>query len=395
MSQCEPLAPIGHPPAPPPLAKGSDTMTQRIKNICVPVLCGLFIVVMLAGQLLKHDRILSDSERRALKQLPKPTLKTINDGTFMSEFEIFTQDQFLGRDVFRRIKAMCALDLFGQKEVNGLYVEKGYVAKVEYPMNPEMLDNAANRFRFIYDRFLADTNVKIYSCIIPDKNYFLAQQSGHLSMDYDELVSEFEEETPYMQPIHVFELLSIEDYYKSDTHWRQEAILPVAEKICDKMGTPVLSEKEYEQVEVTQSFYGVYAGQIAKPVPADRLVYLTNPVLEQCVVTSFDTGRPVGSYMYNMEKAHGRDPYEMFLSGSDALMTIENPCALTEKELVIFRDSFGSSLTPLLVAGYKKVTLVDIRYVQSGMIGNFVEFNDQDVLFMYSTTVLNNSTGFK
>ena len=93
-----------------------------------------------------------------------------------------------------------------------------------------------------------------------------------------------------------------------------------------------------------------------------------------------------------MEKAYGKDPYEMFLSGSLPLITIENPNATTDKELVIFRDSFGGSITPLLVEGYAKITLVDIRYITSDLVGMFVDFEDQDVLFLYSTLVLNSST---
>ena len=101
------------------------------------------------------------------------------------------------------------------------------------------------------------------------------------------------------------------------------------------------------------------------------------------------------SKVYDLEKASGNDPYEIFLSGPVSLMTIENPLADTEKELVVFRDSFGSSLVPLLAEGYSKVTLVDIRYIQSDFLANFVDFRDKDVLFLYSTVVLNNSETFK
>ena len=96
-----------------------------------------------------------------------------------------------------------------------------------------------------------------------------------------------------------------------------------------------------------------------------------------------------------MEKAYGKDPYELFLSGALSLITIENPNATTDKELVIFRDSFGSSIAPLLVEGYAKITLVDIRYISSDIVGNFVDFDNQDVLFLYSTLILNNSVTLK
>ena len=96
-----------------------------------------------------------------------------------------------------------------------------------------------------------------------------------------------------------------------------------------------------------------------------------------------------------MEKAAGNAPYEMFLSGPISLMEINNPSAKTERELVIFRDSFGSAIAPLLAEGYSKITLVDIRYISSNYIGQLVDFEDADVLFLYSTLVLNNSEMFK
>ena len=72
----------------------------------------------------------------------------------------------------------------------------------------------------------------------------------------------------------------------------------------------------------------------------------------------------------------------MFLSGPAAVLTVDNPNAQTQRELIVFRDSFGSSLVPLLVPGYSKVTLLDIRYVATEFLPQVVEFGDQDVLFL-------------
>jgi hypothetical protein len=87
--------------------------------------------------------------------------------------------------------------------------------------------------------------------------------------------------------------------------------------------------------------------------------------------------------------------YELFLGGNSPLVTIENPNAKEEKELVIFRDSFASSLAPLLIPGYSKISLVDIRYMQSDYVGNFVDFENADVLFLYSPSLLNAASAFK
>lgn len=86
----------------------------------------------------------------------------------------------------------------------------------------------------------------------------------------------------------------------------------------------------------------------------------------------------------------------MFLSGSVSLLRIENPQNTSGRRLVIFRDSFGSSIAPLLVEGYSSVTLVDIRYPRLQPAGGgFVDFTGCDVLFLYSAGVLNNSSTLK
>lgn len=369
-------------------------MREQIKNMVTIGVLGGFLVFMLCLQVLRPSKEMSDTERRALKQMPEISVDSVQAGNFMTEFENYTQDQFPFRDAFRGIKAFSVLYLFGQKEVNDLYVQDGYVAKVEYPKVDSMLEHATERFHFVYEKFLKDTQVNIYSSIVPDKNYFLAEKSGHIALDYDGFIKEFQDKTPYMQYLPIKDLLHIEDYYKTDTHWRQERLQPIAESLCAGMGNS-LPAIEYEVKKYEKPFYGVYAGQISLSLPADDLYYLTNSVLEQCKVTSFDTGKAKESFLYDFKKADGKDPYELFLSGSDALLVVENPNATTDKELVVFRDSFGSSLIPLMVPGYKKVTVVDLRYVQSQMLGYFITFDHQDVLFLYSALVLNNSLSLK
>ena len=89
-------------------------------------------------------------------------------------------------------------------------------------------------------------------------------------------------------------------------------------------------------------------------------------------------------------------PYDLFLSGSRSLLRIDNPNALSGRTLVVFRDSFGSSIIPLLSESYRTVYAVDIRYLASDRLGRVVDFpDDADVLLLYSTTVLHNSITLK
>ncbi|MBQ8413251.1 MAG: hypothetical protein IJX12_06575, partial [Lachnospiraceae bacterium] len=132
---------------------------------------------------------------------------------------------------------------------------------------------------------------------------------------------------------------------------------------------------------------------MALPHEGDELYYLTNDTIEACQVYDYENNRDIS--MYDMEAVSSVDPYEMYLYGPLSLVTITNPNADTDKELIIFRDSFGSSIAPLLATGYSKVTLVDIRYISPEYLGQFLEFDNQDVLFLYNAAVLNNSQTIK
>lgn len=361
----------------------------------------LLQVVMLTGLLLAlslwcwlgEPEAYSDSERRTLAQQPELTWGSVLEGDFMADFEEYTQDQFPARDTFRTVKAMAELGLFLHKDSNDLYLAEGHISRLEYPVSYPMLDHAAERFRFLYDSYLKESGGDIYFSIIPDKNYYLAEKNGYLSLDYEELISYMREQTEYMEYIDITGLLSADDYYRTDTHWKQEDLLDVAQTLAAAMG--VTLEGEYETVRLEKPFYGVYYGQSALPLVPDLLTYLTNGTLESCTLTSYDTGSPVEKQVYDLEKAAGRDPYELFLSGSDALQVLENPNAGTDRELLVFRDSYASSLVPLLAEGYSKITLIDIRYVNSSMLGELVDFHGQDVLFLYSTLLLNSSMGLR
>ena len=364
------------------------------RNSVLVLVMGVVLFSLSAYCWLKPEDKFSESERRVLKSFPKISVETVINGKFMKEFEDYSVDQFPFREKFRTLKAYAAYGLLGKKDNNGVYVAEGHLSKMEYPMQIPMLDHAAMRMEEIYNLYLRDGNSKCYFSIVPDKNFYLAEENGYLTMDYEKLFSYMKERVEFAKYIDITGLLNLQDYYKTDTHWRQEEIVDVAQFLQKEM-SGVSSDTKYEVKEAPVPFYGVYCGQSALPVEPDKLYYLESDALKECIVTSYDTGKPLPANIYNMEKVLGHDAYEMFLSGTSALQVIENPKAENQKELIVFRDSFGSSLVPLLVEEYSKITVIDTRYVQSKMLGNLVDFHGQDTLFIYSTIILNNSKALR
>ena len=334
---------------------------------------------------LRPNTDFSVTERRELAKLPEMSWEKFLDGSFMPDFESYTLDQFPLRNSFRRLKAVTQYYVLNQLDNNGIYIADGSAAKLEYPLNEQSLEHAIGVFQKVYDQFLGES--KVYAAVVPDKGYYLAQEKGYPTMDYEKLFQKVEQGMPYSSYVNLKDLLSRKDYYCTDTHWRQENLIPVANRICDVMETsrPVgLSAKKQKE-----PFYGVYYGQAALPMAADTLYTMEGGWLDECTVYNYETGRTTG--IYDWTKLTGDDFYEVFLSGSVSLLRIDNPNAKADRELIVFRDSFGSSLVPLLGRGYRTVTEVDIRYLSSAMLDRFIDFHGQDVLFLYSSLVLNNS----
>ena len=123
---------------------------------------------------------------------------------------------------------------------------------------------------------------------------------------------------------------------------------------------------------------------------AEDLYILESDLLSACRVYSYEDGST--TQVYNMDMLTANDLYDVYLSGARSILRIDNPNAKSNRELIVFRDSFGSSIVPLLVQDYRTVTLVDIRYVNSQVLNNYIQFRNQDVLFLYSTLILNNSS---
>lgn len=336
---------------------------------------------------------ISAAERRPLAQFPELTKETLLDGKFMTGFEDYTLDQFPLRDSFRTVKSLFHYYAMGQKDNNDIYIQDGYAAKLEYPLKSGAVSSALKKFNKIHDKYLKDTDSKVYMAIVPDKGYFLAEENGYLSLDYKTLFDMVEKEMPWATHIDLTGSLSIADYYRTDTHWRQEKLLPAAKVLCDALGVTAPREEDFTATKVEKPFYGVYYGQAALPMASEDMFVMESEILKNCTVYSHDMMKETA--VYNMEKLSSRDLYDVYLSGPQALLEIRNPNAKTDRELVVFRDSFGSSMIPLLVADYAKVTVVDIRYLPSDYVGSLVEFKGQDVLFMYSTLILNTGSALK
>ena len=351
-------------------------MKSKTKNYIISILFVFILIVFFALNVFSSDKEISVSERRKLLHFSNVTL---------SNFEEYASDQFVGRDFFRNIKSVFSTKVLRQKDDNGIFIKDDAIYKIEYPVNEKNVQKTAEKINKVYEKYLKDINGKIYYSIIPDKNYYLETEDT-LKLDLEKIENIFDKNlSSNMKYISIKEALSLDDYYRTDLHWKQENLEDVVNVLKKEMGIEFADSNSVYTVIDKGEFYGSYYSQISNNLKPDVLKILTNDILENCKVYNHEKKKE--SKVYTDTKSY--DKYDMFLDGAIALIEIENISSNTDKELIIFRDSFGSSIAPLLVDSYKKIILVDLRYMSYELLEEYIKIENQDVLFLYNTLIIN------
>lgn len=273
-----------------------------------------------------------------------------------------------------------------------VYVYQGYAVTTEAGYDQKSLDYAARKLQQLYDSYLTGNDGHIYLSVVPDKGSFTEPPEGYTPASAQETAEALLAQLDFVQYVDIAPGLTLEDYYRTDPHWRQECLITTAQTLAQAMDVPLAGD--FQENAIDTPFYGAYAGKSNETLMADTLRYLTGEVPDACTVYDYETERQ--ETLYDLSAVETDTPYDLYLQGSRSLLRIDSPLAATDKTLVVFRDSFGSSLIPLLTESYRTIYAVDIRYLSSQMVGRFLSFDgSEDVLFLYSTLVLQNSRTMK
>lgn len=268
-------------------------MREKLITFSFVLVIGGFFV----WNLVSPDKDVSSSERRTYQTFPKITWDSIQNKDFMDALDRYTLDQFVLRDAFRSLKAHVVFDVLKQLDNNKIIVKDSFIFKSEYPMNTHSIQRFIQKMNQLKQIYLK--NNKVYYSIIPDKNYYFSD-STYLNLDYHDLYQTVINSMNDMEYIELRDVLSLEDYYRTDTHWRQERLQKVVKRLGNDMGFEIHShyiEKKYTP------FYGVYYGQAALQLPPDDLIYLENEELKQVIVSNYEKENVV----YNTDKLGSLD----------------------------------------------------------------------------------------
>lgn len=362
-------------------------MKEKIGTISFIVV--IFLIMILGFFLPKKE--VSFLERRTLQELPKWQMLKKDPVNFFKKIDSYLLDHFPFRDDFRKLKGITLDKVYLKHENHGVLEEEGMLFNIEPTLNEKSIAHLTNKINKVINDYELSEN--LYFAMVPDKNYYL-DKINIPKLDYDHLQVLLKEQLN--KNINIFDLttsLNLNSYYQTDIHWRQEKLEPVVQKIREEMNLdfyPFPSKKE-----MYSPFYGALYGRVSTRLKADTINYLSNESISNAIVYNYE--KKEYQKVYQPEYLQHIDSYDIFLAGATPLLFIENKLQSNGKELILFRDSFSSSLVPLLIDNYSKITLIDLRYVSSDLLKEIKEINfiNADILFLYSIPIINNSFTIK
>lgn len=360
-------------------------MEKKSQGVQIAIFLG-FIALFFILNLTVPDKEFSEQENRYLQQRPAFTFSALVSGKYMSDFELYTSDQFTFRDRWTSLKARCEL-LLGKKENNGVYLcrdemlVKGFTAPDGATLDANM--TALNTLA-------ANAGVPVYFALIPDKSGIDAgllprnapNDSEAAVINYCYAKSEAET-VDILSPLsaHADEYI----FYRTDHHWTSRGAYYGYSALMDAMGHSHKALSDYDAETVSDQFYGtLYSASAFSWVAPDSIDIYVKPT-EDLSITNYPEGEPVTGALYDYDFLDKKDKYSFFLGGNTPLQTIETGVR-GAPSLLIIRDSYADSLVPFLLDSFSEIHLIDLRYYRAGLSDYIRDNNIDEVLVLYGIT---------
>lgn len=360
-------------------------MLYKFTRYPVLSLFAALIAVFSVADLATPDREYSELENMFLAKPPSISLSGILDSSasgFAQKYEQYTNEQFLFRDGWISLKSLSESALF-KVENNGIvYGSDGFLfdkltelddkrrvrnlsiledfARL-YPDLPKTLLVAPSAYAMLPDKLPVGLQVVDQLAGLQS----LAQQLVPAGWGYVDVATGMREADVQQQAL----------YYRTDHHWTTLGAYVAYAQYCLQRGMEPVA---YQPTVATRKFYGTHFSKSkrvgAKP---DTIEYCALPVDAVLI-----EGAPVQG-LYDFAKLETRDKYAMFLYGNNGVTVIENAQA-ERGTVVILKDSYANCFASFLTQHYKKVVVVDLRFLKNPLSELLAAQQPEELLLVYN-----------
>lgn len=350
---------------------------------------GLICAILLtftAADLLKEDRLFSETENRVLAQKPELSRESVLDGSFMEKYDTYVTDQFVSRDRWIEVKTRSDIAL-QKREVNGVYLGKDdYLIErhAEADFSEELIEQKLTLLGDLSERW--DARVML----VPTADNILTDKLPAYADYFDQgaFLDSVKEQVGEDWYIDVYSVLrehrDEEIYYRTDHHWTSRGACYGYQAWAASMGEVprVYSAKTAEKV--SETFLGALHSKLNLPVTPDTIEYY--PITDLLPVRlTYDMQKERDSF-YEESYLGTKNQYGYFLDDNHAFIEIDTGYH-NGKTLFVIKDSYANCMIPLLAFHYETIYVADLRYM-NGKLFPFMESYEpedgMDVLVLYN-----------
>lgn len=361
---------------------------RKVQEKLVGIIFILTLSLFLIINVIVPDREKSVQENRMLVTKPKFRLSSLISGDYDEKFEAYMDDQFVGRDMWRKLKV--TVDRIGGSRLeNGVYIGTNGQLLEQIEVADE--NHLAANIKAIKSFSESQSKIPVRMMLVPDAanvlNHSLpalakpedqTQMFSMVRKDLGDSVEWIDVSTELNK--HKTEKI----YYKTDHHWTTLGAFYAFQAAAPSLGIEGDLSGKYVSYAVSDSFNGMLASKSGVNLGEKEQIDIYVPTEEDTdlIVDYVDEGKRSTS-LYDSSKLKEKDQYTVFLGGNSSLLDIRTVSTST-KRLLLVKDSFANSFIPFLTPYYREIVVVDPRYY-SGTINDLMDsYRISEVLFLYS-----------
>ena len=361
---------------------------RKVQEKLVGIIFILTLFLFLIINVLVPDREKSVQENRMLATKPKFRLSSLISGDYDEKFEAYMDDQFVGRDMWRKLKV--TVDRIGGSRLeNGVYIGTNGQLLEQIEVADE--NHLAANIKAIKSFSESQSKIPVRMMLVPDAANVLNHSLPSLAKPEDQTqmfsmvrkdLGDSVEWIDVSTELNKHKTEKI--YYKTDHHWTTLGAFYAFQAAAPSLGIEGDLSGKYVSYAVSDSFNGMLASKSGVNLGEKEQIDIYVPTEEDTdlIVDYVDEGKRSTS-LYDSSKLKEKDQYTVFLGGNSSLLDIRTVSTST-KRLLLVKDSFANSFIPFLTPYYREIVVVDPRYY-SGTINDLMDsYRISEVLFLYS-----------
>ena len=361
---------------------------RKVQEKLVGIIFILTLFLFLIINVIVPDREKSVQENRMLATKPKFRLSSLISGDYDEKFEAYMYDQFVGRDMWRKLKV--TVDRIGGSRLeNGVYIGTNGQLLEQIEVADE--NHLAANIKAIKSFSESQSKIPVRMMLVPDAANVLNHSLPSLAKPEDQTqmfsmvrkdLGDSVEWIDVSTELNKHKTEKI--YYKTDHHWTTLGAFYAFQAAAPSLGIDGDLSGKYVSYTVSDSFNGMLASKSGVNLGEKERIDIYVPTEEDTdlIVDYVDEGKRSTS-LYDSSKLKEKDQYTVFLGGNSSLLDIRTVSTST-KRLLLVKDSFANSFIPFLTPYYREIVVVDPRYY-SGTINDLMDsYRISEVLFLYS-----------